>query len=57
MPAERVGHWVAAGALPPAAALARLGRLIAACAAPQRQTQPPVRRALMRLISHDLDMA
>lgn len=59
MPAERVGHWVAAGALPPAAALARLGRLIAACAAPrpQPQPQPPVRRALMRLISHDLDMA
>ncbi|MDN7856307.1 hypothetical protein [Burkholderia cepacia] len=57
MPAECVGHWVAAGALPPAAALARLGRLIAACAAPQQQTQPPVRRTLMRLISRDLDMA
>ncbi|WP_346778654.1 hypothetical protein [Burkholderia sp. Ac-20353] len=57
MPDERIGHWVVAGALPPATALARLGQLIAACAAPRRETQTPVRRTLMRLIAGQLDLA
>ena len=57
LPRHRAGHWAAAGALPPHAALARLGCLIAASSTYKSRMQATVRRNLLAMIAQQLDAA
>jgi hypothetical protein len=57
MPVERAGHWVAAGAFSPFAALFRLTHLLAAVAVPQSPATVRVRGKLLAMISTQLDAA
>ncbi|TCG09272.1 hypothetical protein BZM27_06435 [Paraburkholderia steynii] len=52
---RRSGHWVLSGKLSPRAALARLGRLIAASSTRSAGTHHVVRRDVLRMIAQQLD--
>ena len=55
LPGRRSGHWALTGRLSPQAALARLGRLIAASSTQRGAAQGPVSRELLRMIAQQLD--
>jgi len=57
LPTTRVGHWAAAGALSPQAALGRLGWLIAAASTLRSDRRAIVRRDLLCMITAQLDAA
>ncbi len=57
MPAERAGHWVAAGTFSPFAALFRLTHLLAAVAVPQPPARVAMRGKLLTMIATQLDVA
>jgi hypothetical protein len=57
LPSVRAGHWAAAGALSPQAALGRLGCLIAAASTLRSDRRAVVRRDLLRMITPQLDAA
>jgi hypothetical protein len=57
LPTVRSGHWAAAGALSPQAALGRLGCLIAATSAPRSDRRAVVRHDLLCMITPQLDAA
>lgn len=52
---RRSGHWALSGKLSPQAALARLGRLIAASSTRSAGTRHVVRRDVLRMIAQQLD--
>jgi hypothetical protein len=52
---RRSGHWALSGKLSPQAALARLGRLIAASSTRPGGTDGVVRRDVLRMIAQQLD--
>ncbi|EIM99269.1 hypothetical protein WQE_19974 [Paraburkholderia hospita] len=52
---RRSGHWAISGRLSPQAALARLGRLIAASSTRPEGTDGVVRRDVLRMIAQQLD--
>ncbi|MBN3757444.1 hypothetical protein G3N95_31240 [Paraburkholderia sp. Tr-20389] len=52
---RRSGHWALSGTLSPQAALARLGRLIAASSTRPEGTRHVVRREVLRMIAQQLD--
>ncbi|HWT36089.1 MAG TPA: hypothetical protein VN289_07385 [Paraburkholderia sp.] len=52
---RRSGHWALMGSLPPQAALAKLGRLIAASSTRPAGMHGVVRRDVLRMIAQQLD--
>lgn len=55
LPKRRSGHWALSGTLSPQAALARLGRLIAASSTHPAGQDRVVRRDVLRMIAQQLD--